>query len=96
MSVCDRRALHMHRPCVSDYSPQELSVLDDPKEQKGNKVRGQNPNAGWYNRFVQTGKSDHETKSNGAFGGHLCIMHHTGCRSSHSSAPSTTHVSPIV
>ena len=73
----------MHRPCVFDCPPQELSVLDDPKENKGNKVRGQNPNAGWYNRFVQTGKSDHGTKSNGSFGGQLCTMHHTDYRSSH-------------
>ena len=35
------------------------------------KTSGQNPNAGWFNRFVQTGKSDHETKSNECFGG-LC------------------------
>lgn len=54
----------------STVPPQELSVLDDPKEGgKSGRTRGQNPNAGWYNRFVQTGKSDHETKSNGCFGG---------------------------
>ena len=49
---------------------QELSILDDPKDKKSGKTSGQNPNAGWYNRFVQTGKSDHETKTNGCFGGH--------------------------
>ena len=35
------------------------------------KTSGQNPNTGWFNRFVQTGKSDHATKSNECFGG-LC------------------------
>ena len=45
-------------------------MLDDPKDGgKTGRTRGQNPNAGWYNRFVQTGKSDHETKCNGCFGG---------------------------
>ena len=53
-------------------------MLNDPKEVKGGSTRGQNPNAGWYNRFVQTGKSDHETKSNGCFGGQvLHLLHHS-------------------
>ena len=51
---------------------QDLSILSDPKEKGGGpKTAGQNTNAGWYNRFVQTGKSDHETKSNECFGGLL-------------------------
>ena len=42
---------------------QDLAILSDPKE-VGNegKTSGQNPNAGWFNKFVQTGKSDHETQ----------------------------------
>ena len=53
-------------------------MLNDPKEAKGGSARGQNPNAGWYNRFVQTGKSDHETKSNGCFGGQVHhLLHHS-------------------
>ena len=48
---------------------QDLSILCDPKEMAKGKTSGQNPNAGWFNRFVQTGKSDHETKSNECFGG---------------------------
>ena len=74
-------AQHLYYQCASTYVSvyhyahpitlaQELSVLDDPKEKKTGKTSGQNPNAGWYNRFVQTGKSDHETKTNGCFGGH--------------------------
>ena len=51
---------------------QDLSILSDPKEKGGGpKTAGQNTNAGWYNRFVQTGKSDHETKSNECVGGLL-------------------------
>ena len=41
---------------------------------------GQNTNAGWFNRYIQTGKSDHETKSNGSIGGTtsiMCIAMHT-------------------
>ena len=46
--------------------------MTDPKDKSvRSKTSGQNTNAGWYNRFVQTGKSDHETKSNECFGG-LC------------------------
>ena len=49
---------------------QDLAILSDPKEagKEGN-TSGQNPNAGWFNKFVQTGKSDHETKSGESFGG---------------------------
>ena len=35
---------------------------------------GQNTNQGWYNRFVQTGRSESETKPNGSFGG-LQVWH---------------------
>ena len=51
-------------------------MLDDPKDFKGSKTAGQSPNAGWYNRFVQTGKSDHETKNNGCVGGRLQSLSH--------------------
>ena len=50
-------------------------MLDDPKSFTGSKTAGQSPNAGWYNRFVQTGKPDHETKTNGCFGGQLHSLH---------------------
>ena len=53
----------------STSAPYELSILSDPKEKGSGRTSGQNTNAGWYNRFVQTGKSDHETKSNECFGG---------------------------
>ena len=66
MSVCIHTSHHLCLPF-----PQELSVLDDPKSLTGSKTAGQSPNAGWFNRFVQTGKSDHETKTNGCFGGRL-------------------------
>ena len=63
--------VHVHQPVHVNARPQELSILNDPKEQRNNKTSGQNPNAGWYNRFVQSGKSDHETKTNGCFGGRV-------------------------
>ena len=57
-------------------------MLNDATEKRGSNTPGQNPNAGWFNRFVQTGKSEHETKSNGCFGGHArmhrintCVFH---------------------
>ena len=37
---------------------------------------GQNTNQGWYNRFVQTGRSESETKTNGAFGGLQVVCDH--------------------
>ena len=49
---------------------QDFAILSDPKDAtKGRGTSGQNPNAGWFNKFVQTGKSDHETKSGESFGG---------------------------
>ena len=48
-------------------------MLDDLKD---GRTSGQSPNAGWYNRFVQTGKSDHETKTGCCFGGHLLLVSH--------------------
>ena len=35
--------------------------------QKGS--TGQTPMAGWANRLIQYGRSSHETKTNGCFGG---------------------------
>ena len=71
-------------------APQELSVLNDPREKKtGPNTSGQNPNAGWYNRFVQTGKSDHETKTGGCFGGYECLV-------SHYTHPVAAHASHLV
>ena len=62
--------MHMYLMYIHTCSSQDLSILSDPKEKGGGpKTAGQNTNAGWYNRFVQTGKSDHETKSNECFGG---------------------------
>ena len=54
---------------------QDLSILDKPTDKKtgdGN-FAGQTPNAGWFNRLVQCGKSDHETKSCGSHGGLNCM-----------------------
>ncbi|CAK0797938.1 unnamed protein product, partial [Prorocentrum cordatum] len=50
---------------------QDLSILDKPNEEKSGDGpgAGQTPLAGWLNRLVQSGKSDHETKSNGSHGG---------------------------
>ena len=56
---------------------QELSILDTATSAAAKKAAGdsstltsgQCPNAGWANRFLQTGKSDHETKTQGCFGG---------------------------
>ena len=54
--------------------PQDLSILTDPADNKSSKTSGQNTNAGWFNRYIQTGKSDHETKSNGCIGGMQIAM----------------------
>ena len=62
---------HVHQLVYATAQPQELSILNDPKEHKNGKTSGQNPNAGWYDRVVQSGKSDHETKTNGCFGGRV-------------------------
>ena len=53
---------------------QDISILDKPTEKRGadGPGSGQTPLAGWFNRLCQTGKSDHETKSNGAHGGLSC------------------------
>jgi hypothetical protein len=53
---------------------QDISILDKPCEKKASDGpgSGQTPLAGWFNRLVQSGKSDHETKSNGAHGGLDC------------------------
>ena len=53
---------------------QDLSLLDRPGEKKAvdGPGAGQTPLAGWFNRLLQTGKSDHETKSNGTHGGLDC------------------------
>ena len=47
----------------------DLGILTDPKLVKDKSTSGQNCNQGWFNKFLQTGRSDHETKSNGCFGG---------------------------
>ena len=49
----------------------DLGILTDPKvnTRKGSNTSGQNTNQGWFNKFLQTGRSDHETKTNGCFGG---------------------------
>ena len=48
-----------------------LGILTGPKQagKEAANTSGQNTNQGWYNRFVQTGKSESETKTNGSFGG---------------------------
>ena len=48
-----------------------LGILTDPKQlgKEASNTSGQSTNQGWYNRFVQTGKSESETKTNGSFGG---------------------------
>lgn len=55
---------------------QELQLLDTPASSAAKRATadvgqtsGQSPNAGWANRLIQYGKSDHETKTCGAFGG---------------------------
>jgi hypothetical protein len=50
---------------------QDISILDKPSEKKLSEAAGsgQTPLAGWFNRLVQSGKSDHETKCNGSHGG---------------------------
>jgi hypothetical protein len=47
---------------------QDFFILDNPNEKKSGDGpgSGQTPLAGWFNRLVQCGKSDHETKSNGS------------------------------
>jgi hypothetical protein len=54
---------------------QELAILDTPSVvncKKGQSdigsASGQTPNAGWANKFIQHGKSEHETKTQGCFG----------------------------
>ena len=56
-----------------------MAILNDPDQLKSSKPSGQNTNAGWFNHYIQTGKSDHETKSNGSIGGissSMCITVH--------------------
>ena len=50
---------------------QDLSILDTPAQKRlGEQAgSGQTPLAGWFNRLVQTGRSDHETKTFGSHGG---------------------------
>ena len=52
----------------------DLSLLDTPSSKKGGSeggghTSGQRVNAGWANRLMQYGKSDHETKTAGCHGG---------------------------
>ena len=59
---------HLLHAC--NVSPaQDLAILNDPVMHKDKGASGQNTNAGWFNRYIQTGRSDHETKSNGSIGG---------------------------
>ena len=53
---------------------QDISILDKPSEKRSSDGpgSGQTPLAGWFNRLVQSGKSDHETKCNGSHGGLAC------------------------
>ena len=71
LPIATHMLVHVHELVCATAQPQELSILNDPKEKGTAKTSGQNPNAGWYNRFVQSGKSDHETKTNGCFGGRV-------------------------
>ena len=50
---------------------QDISILDKPTDKKLSESvgSGQTPMAGWFNRLVQVGKSDHETTCNGSHGG---------------------------
>ena len=50
---------------------QEVSILDKPAEKRSveGPGAGQTPHAGWFNRLVQYGRSDHETKTCGSHGG---------------------------
>ena len=53
---------------------QDISILDKPSEKRSSDGpgSGQTPLARWFNRLVQSGKSDHETKCNGSHGGLAC------------------------
>ena len=53
---------------------QDISILEKPSEKRSSDGpgSGQTPLAGWFNRLVQSGKSDHETKCNGSHGGLAC------------------------
>ena len=55
---------------------QELQLLDTSASSAAKRstgevgqTSGQSPNAGWANRLIHYGRSDHETKPCGAFGG---------------------------
>ncbi|CAK0867749.1 unnamed protein product, partial [Prorocentrum cordatum] len=49
---------------------QELALLDKPGAKKTDDVAsGQTPSAGWANRLLQSGRSDHDTKTVGCHGG---------------------------
>ena len=50
---------------------QDISILDKPQKgkEKQPSASGQTPLAGWFNRLVQSGRSDHETKTCGSHGG---------------------------
>jgi hypothetical protein len=50
---------------------EDISILNKASDKKPGETKssGQCPAAGWFNRLVQYGLSDHETKSNGTHGG---------------------------
>ena len=62
LSMCVSRCM----PMPNRRSFRSLTTL---RSRRRARPRAKNPNAGRYNRFVQSGKSDHETKTNGCFGG---------------------------
>ena len=69
---------------------QDLSLLDKPGDKKAaeTSTAGQTPLAGWFNRLLQSGKSDH-TKSNGGHGG-------LGCPSVSTSIVGNFHPTPAI
>lgn len=73
------------------FARQELSLLDKPNEKRtaDSSSSGQTPLAGWFNRLLQCGKSDHETKSNGSHGG-------LGCLSVNTSIVGNFHPTPAI
>ena len=69
---------------------QELALLDKPGAKKTDDVAsGQTPNAGWANRLLQSGRSDHETKTVGCHGG-------VGAPSVNAAAIGNLHPTPAV
>ena len=64
---------------VCIYTSMSVLARHPQAGKSSDNTSGQSSNQGWYNRFVQTGRSESETKTNGAFGGLQVVCGHACC-----------------